>query len=127
METGKSMVGLCDTMGDAIRKLDKVQAVLDQLNEDYFETLCQPSIPALITWVNKPAGTLSTDEERLTYDWIIGYPRAQSFVEIIEDYVRQSRAIMQEMAAGIAAMREGNQLYMQGKESGQNGNDKAML
>ena len=37
MNKSISLVGIHDTMGDTAKKLDRIIAVLDQMNEDFFE------------------------------------------------------------------------------------------
>ena len=80
-----------DTMGDVSRKLEKIIALVDQLNEDFFERREIPSLKAINSIINKPSGVLTTEEENLSYGWIVNYTRIQSFFEIIEDYTRTSK------------------------------------
>ena len=83
-----------DTMGEVTRNLEKILAVVDQLNNNYFEKLGKPSFNAVISWANRTSGARATEEESLTYDWIIDYERIQSFIEIIEDYLRESKGLI---------------------------------
>ena len=85
---------LYDTMGDVGRNLEKTIAIIDQLNNNYFEKLGKPSFNAIMSWKNRPGDTRATEEETLSYDWIIDYERIQNFFEIIEDYVRTSKGIL---------------------------------
>ena len=85
---------LYDTMGDVGRNLEKTIAIIDQLNNNYFEKLGKPSFKALASWKNRTGETRATEEETLSYDWIIDYERIQSFVEIIEDYLRESKSLI---------------------------------
>ena len=85
---------LYDTMGDVGRNLEKTIAIIDQMNNNYFEKLGKPSFNAVISWANRTGGARATEEESLTYDWIIDYERIQSFVEIIEDYLRESKCLI---------------------------------
>lgn len=98
METvDKSVIrvnNLYDTMGDIGRNLEKTIAIIDQLNNNYFEKLGKPSFNAVISWANRTSGARATEEESLTYDWIIDYERIQSFIEIIEDYLRESKGLI---------------------------------
>ena len=98
METAdKSVIrfnDLYDTMGDVGRNLEKILAIIDQLNNNYFEKLSKPSFKALASWKSRPGETRATEEETLSYDWIIDYERIQNFFEIIEDYVRTSKGIL---------------------------------
>ena len=101
METGNNStvrsVDLRDSMGNVSRKLEKILAVVDQMNENYFETVDSPSINALLSVIYKPNGIPITGDERLSYDWIVDYSRIQSFIEIIEDYIRESKNMMDVM------------------------------
>ena len=98
METAdKSVIrfnDLYDTMGDVGRNLEKILAIIDQLNNNYFEKLGKPSFKALASWKNRTGETRATEEETLSYGWIIDYERIQNFFEIIEDYVRTSKGIL---------------------------------
>lgn len=94
MNKSISLAGIHDTMGDAAKKLDRIIAVIDQMNEDFFETHHQPSIQALATMINKPAGAKTSEEGHFSYDWIVSYSRIQSFIGIIEDYARDSKAVL---------------------------------
>ena len=85
---------LYDTMGDVGRNLEKTIAIIDQLNDSYFGTPGKPSLNAVMSWANRTSGARATEEESLTYDWIIDYERIQSFVEIIEDYLRESKSLI---------------------------------
>ena len=38
MNKSISLAGIHDTMGDTAKKLDRIIAVIDQMNEDFFET-----------------------------------------------------------------------------------------
>ena len=98
METAdKSVIrfnDLYDTMGDVGRNLEKTIAIIDQLNNNYFEKLGKPSFNAVMSWASRPGIDRATEEEKLSYDWIIDYERIQSFVEIIEDYLRESKNLI---------------------------------
>ena len=98
METvDKSVIrlnNLYDTMGDVGRNLEKTIAIIDQMNNNYFEKMGKPSFNAVMSWANKTGTDRATEEERLSYDWIIDYERIQSFVEIIEDYLRESKCLI---------------------------------
>ena len=94
MNKSISLVGIHDTMGDTAKKLDRIIAVLDQMNEDFFETRHQPSMQAIATMVNKPAGAKTSEEEHFSYDWVVSYSRIQNFIGIIEDYVRDSKDVL---------------------------------
>ena len=107
METAdKSVIrfnNLYDTMGDVGRNLEKTIAIIDQLNTNYFEKLGKPSFNAVMSWANKTGTDRVTEEEKLSYDWIIDYERIQSFVEIIEDYLRESKSLIDAKKEGMSA------------------------
>ena len=98
METvDKSVIrvnNLYDTIGDVSRNLEKILAIIDQLNDSYFGTPGKPSLNAVMSWLNRPIGTRATDDERLSYEWVVFYSQIQSFFEIVEDYVRTSKEIL---------------------------------
>ena len=107
METAdKSVIrfnDLYDTMGDVGRNLEKTIAIIDQMNNNYFEKMGKPSFNAVMSWANKTGTDRATEEERLSYDWIIDYERIQSFVEIIEDYLRESKSLIDAKKEGMSA------------------------
>ena len=94
---------LYDTMGDVGRNLEKTIAIIDQMNTNYFGKLGKPSFNAVISWANRNSATRATEEEKLSYDWIIDYERIQSFVEIIEDYLRESKSLIDAKKEGMSA------------------------
>lgn len=83
-----------DTMGDVGRNLEKTIAIIDQLNDSYFGTPGKPTLNAVMSWINRPCGTRATDDERLSYEWVVFYSQIQSFFGIIEDYLRESKSLI---------------------------------
>ena len=110
METvDKSVIrfnNLYDTMGDVGRNLEKTIATIDQMNTNYFGKLGKPSFNAVLSWANRSGETRATEEETLSYDWMADYGRIQSFFEIIEDYTRTSKDVLEAARTSILDAKE---------------------
>lgn len=85
---------LKEAISEANRRIGKIEALLDSLASEYLDWPGTFDAKTLVDFIKNGMPTENTEAEQRAYDWANGFEHIQTMVDIIDDYLGETKNIL---------------------------------